>query len=325
MWRFFLARGGQYALVLLASATLNFALPRMMPGSPLLFLAGEEVGRLDEGHRRELVRRLGLDRPLWEQYVRYLMDLARGELGTSFQRGRPIADLLRERIPWTLLLMGTGLLGATAAGVVGGTWAAWRRGGSTDVGLLFTAMALESMPSFWLGLILIAVFGAHLRWFPIFGARTPGVPLEGSALLVDAARHLALPLVTLILVTAPGTFLVMRYAMLQVLGEPYIVTARAKGVGERSVLFRHAMRNALLPVCTVFMLNLGFVASGATVIETVFSYPGVGRLMYEAVLNRDYPVIQAAFFVVALSVMAANALADLLYPLIDPRVRDGRR
>ena len=143
--------------------------------------------------------------------------------------------------------------------------------------------------------------------------------------MVDAARHLALPLVTLILVTAPGTFLVMRYAMLQVLGEPYIATARAKGVGERSVLFRHAMRNALLPVCTVFMLNLGFVASGATVIETVFSYPGVGRLMYEAVLNRDYPVIQAAFFVVALSVMAANALADLLYPLIDPRVRDGRR
>jgi len=325
MWRFFVARAGQYVLVLLASATLNFALPRMMPGSPLLFLAGEEVGRLDEGHRRELVRRLGLDRPLWEQYVRYLMDLARGELGTSFQRGRPIADLLRERIPWTVLLMGTGLLGATAAGVVGGTWAAWRRGGSTDVGLLFTAMALESMPSFWLGLILIAVFGAHLRWFPIFGARTPGVPLEGSALLVDVALHLALPLVTLILVTAPGTFLVMRYAMLQVLGEPYIATARAKGVGERSVLFRHAMRNALLPVCTVFMLNLGFVASGATVIETVFSYPGVGRLMYEAVLNRDYPVIQAAFFVVALSVMAANALADLLYPLIDPRVRDGRR
>jgi peptide/nickel transport system permease protein len=325
MWRFFVARGGQYVLVLLASATLNFALPRMMPGSPLLFLAGEEVGRLDEGHRRELVRRLGLDRPLWEQYVRYLMDLARGELGTSFQRGRPIADLLRERIPWTLLLMGTGLLGATAAGVVGGTWAAWRRGGSTDVGLLFTAMALEAMPSFWLGMILIAVFGAHLRWFPIFGARTPGVPLEGTALLVDVARHLALPLVTLILVTAPGTFLVMRYAMLQVLGEPYIATARAKGVGERSVLFRHAMRNALLPVCTVFMLNLGFVASGATVIETVFSYPGVGRLMYEAVLNRDYPVIQAAFFVVTLSVMAANALADLLYPLIDPRVRDGRR
>ena len=325
MWRFFVARAGQYVLVLLASATLNFALPRMMPGSPLLFLAGEEVGRLDEGHRRELVRRLGLDRPLWEQYVRYLMDLARGELGTSFQRGRPIADLLRERIPWTLLLMGTGLLGATAAGVVGGTWAAWRRGGSTDVGLLFTAMALESMPSFWLGLILIAVFGVHLRWFPIFGARTPGVPLEGITLLVDVARHLALPLVTLILVTAPGTFLVMRYAMLQVLGEPYIATARAKGVGERSVLFRHAMRNALLPVCTVFMLNLGFVASGATVIETVFSYPGVGRLMYEAVLNRDYPVIQAAFFVVALSVMAANALADLLYPLIDPRVRDGRR
>jgi len=325
MWRFFVARGGQYVLVLLASATLNFALPRMMPGSPLLFLAGEEVGRLDEGHRRELVRRLGLDRPLWEQYVRYLIDLARGELGTSFQRGRPIADLLRERISWTLLLMGTGLLGATAAGVVGGTWAAWRRGGSTDVGLLFTAMALESMPSFWLGMILIAVFGAHLRWFPIFGARTPGVPLEGTALLVDVARHLALPLVTLILVTAPGTFLVMRYAMLQVLGEPYIATARAKGVGERSVLFRHAMRNALLPVCTVFMLNLGFVASGATVIETVFSYPGVGRLMYEAVLNRDYPVIQAAFFVVTLSVMAANALADLLYPLIDPRVRDGRR
>ncbi|MGH2376353.1 MAG: ABC transporter permease, partial [bacterium] len=147
------------------------------------------------------------------------------------------------------------------------------------------------------------------------------VTLSGWALVLDRARHLVLPLATLTLITIPGTYLIMRYSMLSILGEQYIATARAKGVAERAVLRRHAVRNALLPVATVFMLNLGFIASGATVIETVFSYPGLGRLLYEAVLNRDYPVLQGAFFIITVSVIAANILADLLYPFIDPRVR----
>jgi len=321
MLRFLAGKGAQYALVLLFAVTLNFALPRLMPGSPLVFLAGEDVGFLTDDQRTQLLRSMGLDQPLWVQYVRYLGNLARGDLGHSIQKGRPIVEIIGERLPWTLLLVGLSLAAATLLGVAWGVAAAWRRGSRVDLGSLGISMFFESVPSFWLGMIFIALFAARLRWFPIFGAQTPGAGLAGWALFVDTARHLVLPLATLTLITIPVNFLIMRYSMLAVLGEQYISTAKAKGLAEGTVKYGHAMRNALLPVATVFMLNLGFVVSGATVIETVFSYPGLGRLLYEAVLNRDYPVIQATFFIITISVIVANVLADMLYPLIDPRVR----
>lgn len=321
VWRFLAGRGAQYLLVLALTVALNFVLPRMMPGSPLVFLAGEDVGFLDAEQRAQLYALYGLDQPQWKQFLTYVGNLARGELGYSFQRGRPIAEIVGERIPWTLLLVGLSLVIATLLGAALGAMTAWRRGSALDLGTLGVAMFFESVPSFWLGMIFIAVFAAGLGWLPIFGAATPGVTLAGWPMLVDRARHLVLPLATLTLITVPGTLLIMRYSMLSVLGEQYITTARAKGVRERVVLRRHAMRNALLPVATVFMLNLGFVASGATVVETVFSYPGVGRLLYEAVLNRDYPVLQGTFLIITVSVIAANIASDLLYPLIDPRVR----
>lgn len=321
MARFLAGKGVQYALVLLFAVTLNFLLPRMMPGSPLVFLVGEDVGFMSAEQRTQLLQAFGLDQPLWRQYVIYLGNLATGNLGYSFQQGRAITTIIADRLPWTLLLVGAGLLAGTLVGVAWGTLAAWRRRSALDVGSVGVAMFFDSVPSFWLGMVFIAVFAAGLRWFPIFGAVTAGAGLSGWPLLVDMARHLALPLATLTLITIPGMFLIMRYSMLTVLGEQYIATARSKGLGERGVMFGHAMRNALLPVATVFMLNLGFIVSGATVIETVFSYPGVGRLLFEAVLARDYPVMQATFFIITVSVLAANIVADLLYPLIDPRVR----
>ncbi|OFX35398.1 MAG: peptide ABC transporter permease [Armatimonadetes bacterium RBG_16_67_12] len=323
MWRFFAGKGAQYLLVVVLTVAMNFVLPRMMPGSPLVFLAGEDVGFLTPEQRAQLYALYGLDQPQWRQFATYVANLARGELGYSFQRGRPIAAIIGERLPWTLLLVGIALILATLIGAAMGALAAWRRGSTLDLGTLGVAMFFESVPSFWLGMILIAVFSAGLGWFPIFGAGTAGVSLTGWALVVDRARHLILPLTTLTLITIPGTFLIMRYSMLSVLGERYITTARAKGIAERFVLRRHAVRNALLPVATVFMLNLGFIVGGATVIETVFSYPGIGRLLYEAVLNRDYPVIQGTFFIITISVIVANVASDLLYPLIDPRVRRG--
>lgn len=323
MWRFFAGKGAQYLIVVALTVAMNFVLPRMMPGSPLVFLAGEDVGFLTPEQRAQLYALYGLDQPQWKQFATYVANLARGELGYSFQRGRPIATIIGERLPWTLLLVGLALILATLIGAAMGALAAWRRGSTLDLGTLGVAMFFESVPSFWLGMILIAVFGAGLGWFPIFGAGTAGVSLAGWALVVDRVRHLVLPLTTLTLITIPGTFLIMRYSMLSVLGERYITTAQAKGVAERSVLRRHAVRNALLPVATVFMLNLGFIVGGATVIETVFSYPGIGRLLYEAVLNRDYPVIQGTFFIITISVIVANIVSDLLYPLIDPRVRRG--
>lgn len=321
MLKFFAGKGAQYALVLLFAVTLNFLLPRMMPGSPLVFLAGEDVGFMTAQQRTQLLSAFGLDQPLWRQYVIYLGRLARGDLGFSFQQGRPIIEIIGSRLPWTLLLVGVSLLLGTLIGIAWGLLAAWRRGTRIDIGSLSVAMFFDSTPSFWLGMIFIAVFAAGLRWFPIFGAQTPGAALSGLALLTDRLRYLVLPLITLTLITIPGMFMIMRYSMLTVLGEQYIATARSKGVAERRVMFGHAMRNALLPVATVFMLNVGFIVGGATVVETVFSYPGVGRLLFEAVLARDYPVLQATFFIITVSVVAANILADLLYPLIDPRVR----
>lgn len=324
MLRFLAGKGVQYALVLLFAITLNFLLPRMMPGSPLLFLVGEDVGFMPAEQRAQIMGAFGLDQPLWRQYVIYLGHLAQGDLGFSYQQGRPIAEIIRNRLPWTLLLVGLSLLLATLIGVAWGVLAAWRRGSPVDLGSLGVAMFFESTPSFWLGMIFIAVFAAGLGWFPIFGAQSIGVPLSGAAWMADRLRHLALPLATLTLITIPGMFMIMRYAMLSVLGEQYVTTARSKGVAERRVIYAHAMRNALLPVVTVFMLNLGTIVSGATVIETVFSYPGVGRLLFEAVLARDYPVIQATFFIVTVSVIGMNIVADLIYPLIDPRVRHAK-
>jgi peptide/nickel transport system permease protein len=210
---------------------------------------------------------------------------------------------------------------ASVFGIVVGAIASWRRGTAIDTGSLVGAIVVDSLPSFWLGMMLIAIFAVELRWFPVYGAVTPWGPKSGWPYVVDIARHLVLPATTLTAVTLSGTFLVMRYAMLDVLGRDYIRTARSKGVPERRVLLKHAVRNALLPVSTVIFLNIGFLVGGATVIETVFSYPGIGTLLYQAVLNRDYPVLQGAFLILTVSVIAANMLSDAMYPLLDPRVR----
>lgn len=310
----------QYALVLLVTVTLIFLLPRLMPGSPLAYLAGEDVGSLTPQDRARIVSEAGLDRPLGEQYVRFLGQLVRGDLGYSFQQNKPVSAILAARLPWTLLLTGTALVLSTVAGVACGALAAWRRGGRTDIGALLLFIFLDSLPSFWLGMILIADFGVRLGLFPTFGARDVGPGSAGVSYWVDVAHHLVLPVTTLTLVSVSATFLTMRYSLLTVLGEEYVTVASAKGLAGHQVLLRHALRNALLPVATVFLLNLGQAVAGATVVETVFSYPGVGRLMYEAGLSRDYPLLQGGFLLITLCILAANVVADLLYPLLDPRV-----
>ena len=317
----YLGRIGQYALVLLAALSLNFLLPRAMPGSPLRFLAGEDVGMLAPTQVADIRARYGLDQSLGAQYLTYMRNMATGEWGFSYQLGKPVLAAIGDRLPWTLLLVGSSLLVATVFGVLIGALAAWRRGRGLDTASLTGAIVLDSLPTFWLGMILVAVFAVELRWLPIYGAMTPWGPRSGLPYLLDVLRHLLLPATTLTLASLSGTFLVMRYAMLDTLGQDYVRTARSKGLPERQVLIKHAVRNALLPVSTVVFLNLGFLIGGATVIETVFSYPGVGTLLYQAVLNRDYPVLQGAFFMLTVSVILANIVSDLVYPLLDPRVR----
>ena len=319
----YLGRVGQYGLVLLVAMTFNFALPRAMPGSPLRYLAGEDVGLLTPAQVADLRASYGLDRPLGAQYLAYLGDVVRGAWGFSYQLGKPVAEAIRERLPWTLLLVGSSLLVATAFGIVAGAIAAWRRGGRFDTAALSGAILVDALPTFWLGMLFVAVFAVSWRLLPVFGAYTPWGDRSGWPFVLDVARHLVLPATTLTLASLSGTFLVMRYAMLDVLGQDFVRTARAKGLPERRVVLGHAVRNALLPVSTVVFLNLGFLVGGATVVETVFAYPGVGTLLYQAVLARDYPVLQGAFFMLTVSVLLANALADAVYPLLDPRVRRG--
>jgi len=311
----------QYLLVLLVASGLNFALPRMMPGSPLTHLAGAEPELLPAADRARLQTEFGLDQPLPSQYWRYTSGLVTGDLGYSFQKHQPVTNIIVSRIGWTLLLTISALLSATVSGMLLGTLATWKRGSWLDRGLTGISLLIESLPSFWLGMTLVAVFAVQLGFFPSFGAVTPWVNKTGLAWLLDVLHHLALPLLTLTLVSFPSIYLTMRAALIGTLGEPYIQVARAKGLGERPLALRHAVRNALLPVATVFTLNLGFAVGGATVVETVFSYPGLGRTLYEAVLSRDYPLMQGIFLVLTLSVIVANLLADLLYPWLDPRVR----
>jgi peptide/nickel transport system permease protein len=318
------ARAGrvlQYLIVFGVAVTLNFLLPRFMPGNPLALIAGVDVGLLTPEQRQQIIASSGLDQPLIVQYLNYWGDLFRLDFGFSYRQSRPIIDMIAERLPWTLLITGASLAVSAVIGIVLGAASAWRRGRPSDVGTLSFMIALESLPSFWLGMLLVSIFAVQLGWLPSFGAITPAGRLDGMDAVLDVVSHAILPVVTLSVLSIPGIYLTMRYSTLSVLGEDFIRTARAKGASERRVLFRHVARNALAPVVTVLALRLGYAFGGTVVIETVFSYPGLGRLVFESVSGRDYPVMQATFLVFTVAVLLANLLADLLYPLLDPRTR----
>ncbi len=315
------ARLAQYALVVWIALTLNFALPRLAPGDPLDYVFGQEVNTLTPAQKEQVLRELGLDRPVMEQYVGYFTGIVRGDLGRSIRYRAPVMEVLLDRIRWTLALIVPALILKALIGTVLGAVAAWRRGSSRDLGLLTTMLVLDSMPAFWTGMILISVFAVQLGWLPSFGATPLGANDDPLTLAVEIGRRLVLPVTTITLATVGAVFLLARASMLTTLGEDYVMMAQAKGLSERDVVLRHALRNALLPVYTSLTLSLGVLASGAVVVETVFSYPGLGRVIYEGVLARDYPLLQGAFLLVTVGVVGANLLADLTYPLLDPRVR----
>jgi len=320
MNHFYRSKLTQYGLLLLLTILLNFWLPRLMPGNPLVYLAGEEVGFMSSAEKEKILEVHGLNQSLHIQLIKYIGNVAQGELGYSYQKKMPVLAMIKSRLPWTLLLCGINLVLSTVIGVLAGAFSAAKRGSKSDVSLLTFFMFLSAMPSFWIGMILAAVFGAQLGWLPIFGAETVASGLTGIERMMDILRHLVLPLSALVLVSVTSVYTTMRNAMIGILREDYITLAKAKGFREWTITYKHALRNALLPVATLFMLNIGFMFGGATVIETVFAYPGIGRLMYEAVMSRDYPVIQACFFFTTLTVILANLAADLLYPLLDSRV-----
>lgn len=320
-WRV-LGRVAQYALVLLVAVSLNFAIPRLAPGDPIDYLIpSEQVATITPEQRDRILAQFGLEKPLAEQYLLYLTGIAQGDLGYSVQTGRPVTDMLMERLPWTLVLVGGAIVLSLVVGAGAGFFAAARRGGRTDAGGLALFMAVDSMPPFWIGMLLLVFFSGYLQILPVYGALPESDQALGLARLGELAERLVLPLVTLSLVRVGWLFLIARSSLAGELSEDYITMAEAKGLSRRRVVVGHGIRNALLPLVTAVALEAGTLVGGATVVETVFSYPGLGRLIYESVLSRDYPVLQGAFLLMALGVIAANLLADLLYPLIDPRIR----
>ncbi|MBW3615051.1 MAG: ABC transporter permease [Actinobacteria bacterium] len=311
-----------YVAVLWAAITLNFLLPHLAPGDPTDQFSGE-ANALSAEQRDRLRANYGLDGSLVEQYGRSWARLAHGDLGTSVRYSRPVAEVLVDRLPWTLALVGSATALSTTIGVLAGAFAARRRGRRRDLLAVGGLLALDSMPGFWIGMVLVAVFAVHLGWLPSFGA----VPLDaaggGAAALVEVGRRLVLPVATLVLATVGTTFLLARGAMVSALEAPYVQLAEAAGLPPRRIVYRHALRNALLPVSTHLAVTVGALLSGAVVVETVFAYPGLGRVTFEAVQARDYALLQGAFLMVTVAVVAANALADLAYPRLDPRVRRG--
>jgi len=318
----FLARRlGAAALVAFGVATITFFLIHLAPGSPLLgsgenpYVSAEAV--------EQMRRNFALDRPLHIQYVRYLYNLIRGDWGTSFTLHRPVLDAFRDALPNTLVLAAAALMLDFLLGVLVGTVQGMRAGSRFDRICSVVTLTLYSIPAFWLGLMLVLVFGQDLGWLPVSGVVDPVLYPTRSVLgkLFDRGMHLILPAMTLGLIGAAATARYQRAAMLEVVRQDFIRTARAKGLSEPAVAL-HALRNAILPTITLLGLALPMLFSGAVLVETVFAWPGLGRLAFEALLRRDYPVVTGAATFVALAVVAGNLVADVLTRLADPRTRE---
>ncbi|MGH7568377.1 MAG: ABC transporter permease [Gemmatimonadales bacterium] len=306
--------------IVFAVVTLTFVLIHLAPGTPFLPAAERPF---DPAVAESLTVRFGLDRPLPVQYARYLSAVAAGNLGVSFSQRRPVAEALADAIPNTLILAATALAVDFALGLALGLFLAARARRLADAALGNLTLFLHSVPTFWLGLLLLLVFGQWLRWFPVGGVTDPVLypALSWLGKLGDRLWHLALPALTLGLVGAAGTARFQRAAMLEVIGQDFVRTARAKGVGEARVLLVHALRNALLPVITLVGLAFPFLLTGAVLIETIFAWPGMGRLAAEAIFRRDYPVVTAAALVASTMVVTGSLVADVLYAVADPRIR----
>lgn len=297
---------------------VNFVLIHAAPGDPIAYLAGQAG---DPAYFAEMRARYGLDRPIAEQLGLYLANVARGELGYSFAYSQPVLQVVLGRLPATLLLMLTALALATGFGLWLGVLAARRAESALDHGITALTLVGYSIPAFFLGQLLIIVFAAGLGWFPVQGMTTPRGGLSGPAYALDVLHHLALPALTLGLLQLTLLARLTRASLLETLGEEYVRTARAKGLGPRAVFYRHALRNALLPVVTVIGGHVGSLLTGAVLTEIVFAWPGLGRLLFDATLARDYPLLMAIFLLLSISVILANLATDLVYTAIDPRVR----
>lgn len=322
--KYLIQKVAQVLLTMLFILMFNFFLFRIMPGNPVTLLARSTGGRMTPAAQRELARDLGLDKPLVGQFVTYVSDTVQLNLGKStiVYPAEDVTSIFVEFLRPTLILVGLSTIFSTIIGVMMGIYAGWNRGSRYDVSSMGFSLVLYAMPEWWLGLLLLIFFAGTLQVFPAAGAQSVTENLTGVAHVVDVINHLFLPCLTLTLAYLGEYYLLMRSSLLDVLGEEYITLARAKGLREEVVLWQHAVRNALLPTVTLVALNFGFVIGGAITVETVFSYPGLGKLTFDALQAKDYPLLQGMFLFFSLAVIIANFIADLCYAYLDPRVRE---
>lgn len=305
--------------VLLAIVVLNFFLIRAAPGDPAQVMAGE-AGAADEMYIEQLRERFGLDRPLHEQLFIYVKGIVTLDLGWSYRQNQSVASLIWQRLPATLLLTGTAFCIALLCGILMGALAAARVGKWTDTLITALALVFYATPLFWIALMAILLFSVYLGWLPGFGMVTVGAGHSGLAYIGDIAAHLVLPAVTLGLFYMAVYARMTRASMLEVMEMDYVKTAKAKGVAPGRITRRHVLRNALLPVITLAGIQAGQMIGGAVLTETVFAWPGIGRLMFDALLQRDYNLLLGIFFVSSAMVVLFNLITDLVYTFVDPRI-----
>jgi peptide/nickel transport system permease protein len=324
--KFLLQRIAFYTFTAWAAITLNFFIPRLIPGDPVQSIINRYQGRLSPEATQSLYILFGLDpnQSNWEQYLDYWAQLFHGDLGLSFTFfPTPVSEIIGQTLPWTLALVGITTVISFLTGTGLGVLAGWRRGSWAD-GLLPATTFLSSVPYFWLGLIAIALLTGPGSFFPSSGGYDSGlVPNFDVYFLGSAVRHSVLPAFTILISSMSGWILGMRNMMVTVASEDFITVAHAKGLPERRVMWSYAARNALLPNISGFALSLGFIVGGTLLVEIVFSYPGLGFSLFQAVGSKDYPLMQGIFLVITLSVLLANLLADVAYMALDPRTRKG--
>jgi peptide/nickel transport system permease protein len=314
---FVLKRLGRGVATIWFAVTVTFLMLRLLPGDPALAIASTNM---TPEIRAELLTSYGLDQPLPVQYVKYLGQLLQGNLGVSFSQGIDVTDALLEQLPWTLLLVGVALVVTIILGIPLGVLAASRAGGLLDRVVQVVAVTGQSLFVPSIGILLLYVFGLRLGWFPIGGAYTAGT--YGGEWYLSVLSHLVLPCLSLVLVQLGAYVLTVRSTLMEALGEDYVVLAQANGLPYRRVLWKHALRNALLPTTTLIGLQIClYLVGGVILIETVYAYPGIGRGIYDAVIRLDFPVLQGAFLLLAMVVVVVNMITDIVYGLLDPRVK----
>ena len=316
-----------YMIILLWLAlTVNFIIFNLMPGDPVLQYIGKLAGRIDEARLQEIRAHYGLDKPLHERYLLYIQHLLTWNFGRSYFSGS-VSKIMTERLTRTLELMGLSTVITIILGILLGVVAAYKRGKATDTALVVGSLITYSVPIFWLGWLIKYFFAYTLHWFPaghIYPDSWVGNwPKDIFTYIAGRLYHLALPTLTLVLFSVGGWILLTRACILENITEDYVITARAKGAKERTVLLKHVLKNASLPIITSVALSFAFMIGGAIITETLFSYEGMGLLTWNAIQQRDIPVLSAVFYVSTLAVIIANFVADLLYGVIDPRIKYG--